>query len=677
MNLSGKTTVDFALSVNGQIPAPTLEFTEGDEAEITVTNQIPNQELSIHWHGILLPNEMDGVPYTTTPPIKTGSSFTFKFPLRQSGTYWYHSHTNVQEQKGVYGAFVIHKKNDDLHINKDIAAVVSDWSDEDANQILKNLRKDGDYYLYKKNTVRSWTGAISAGEFGNYLGNEWNRMGGMDLSDVGYDAFLINGKKELQLVEAKPGDRIRLRIVNASASTYFFAALANKPMHVIAADGIDVVPVNAKDILMGMAETYDVLFTIPDNKNYELRLTAQDGTGYASAWIGNPQGEKVFAPNKPKPDLYASMNHGDHMSHAMQNVANPFEMSEEHNHDEMDMSGHGDMDMSEHSHGSEHKSDEAIINTLTVDDLESPTPTTLPGDNTTMQQLNLVLDGNMERYIWYINGKTISQDMYIPVNTNDSIRFVFENRTMMHHPMHLHGHFFRVINQYGEKSPLKHTVDVPPHGRRIIEFYANEPGYWMLHCHNLYHLKTGMARVVKYLSFTPTPEIQELQKKDPHMHDHWYAYGRAEAASNQASLFGRLSQTWNEFSAKAEAQQDEDWTINAEVFYARWMDNYFRLMIGANYIDNETRGLLGFGYKLPLLLESKVFIDHKSKLRVDLEKKFQWSTYLFSQVEYVWRQDSDLDSELLISLMYSSRWDLSYGFKYTGRSFGVGLNYQF
>ncbi len=249
VNLSGKEEVDFALMLNGGIPAPTLEFTEGDDAEIVLKNQIPNEELSLHWHGILLPPEMDGVPYVNTPPIKSGDSHTFRFKIRQNGTFWYHSHTNVQEQKGLYGAFIIHPKTKTIAADKDVVVVVSDWSDENATDILKNLRKDGDYYLFKKGTMRSWFGAIKEGGLGNFLYNEWTRMGGMDFSDVGYDAFLINGKKDTQLAVAHPGERVRLRIINASASTYFHVSLGQAPMKVISADGTDIKPALAKEFL--------------------------------------------------------------------------------------------------------------------------------------------------------------------------------------------------------------------------------------------------------------------------------------------------------------------------------------------------------------------------------------------------------------------------------------------
>ena len=496
VNITGK-EVDFALSVNGGIPAPTLEFTEGDDAEIRVINKLVDQEVSLHWHGILLPPEEDGVSYVNTPPIFPGKERVFKFKIRQYGTYWYHSHTMLQEQKGVYGAIVIHPKIEKIKTDKEAVVVLSDWTDENADQVIRNLRKDGDYYLYKKNSVRSIVGAAKAGGLKTYLKNEWDRMGGMDLSDVGYDAFLINGKRDSQILVAHPGERIRLRIINAGSSSYFNVSLGQEAMKVIAADGQDIEPVMAKEILMGMAETYDVLFTIPEHKNFELRATAQDATGYASAWIG--MGSKVQAPEKQKPDLYAPMNHTGHGAHSEHSSPN-------HNQTDHSKINHAELTPDPHAGhlmppNKKLKLDDnskiPIIETLSVDEIRSPVSTILP-KNAPTYDLKLVLGGDMERYIWHINGKAIHEDRLININEGDIVKFTFENATMMHHPMHLHGHFFRVINKNGDYSPLKHTVDVPPMGTRTIEFYANEPGQWMLHCHNLYHMDAGMARVVRY-----------------------------------------------------------------------------------------------------------------------------------------------------------------------------------
>ncbi|MBU6374366.1 MAG: multicopper oxidase domain-containing protein [Bdellovibrionales bacterium] len=700
VNLSGKKSVDFSLTVNGGIPAPTLEFTEGDDAEIVVKNRIPNQEASIHWHGILLPPEMDGVPYVNNPPIQPGGEFIFRFKIRQHGTYWYHSHTMTQEQDGVYGAFIIHPKKKTINYDKDIVVVLSDWSDEGGDKILHNLRKDGDYYLYKKGTMRSWLGAIQAGKLGTYLENEWTRMGGMDFSDVGYDAFLINGKKDSQLASLHPGEKVRIRIINAGASSYFYVSLGQSPMKVISADGIDIEPVYAKELLMGMAETYDVLFEVPEHKNYELKATCQDGTGSASGWIG--MGEKVPAPIKPFPDQYMSMDHsshgGGHGSHSMSNDQpmdhsshSGHQMSEnEHSGHEMN---HDDTDHSMHNMHAGHKmetkkeSPKKVIETLTVDEIKAQKPTTLPKGK--VHEVKLVLGGDMRRYIWHINNKAIFEDRTISINEGDIVRFTYENTTMMHHPMHLHGHFFRVLNKYGESSPLKHTVDVPPHMSRTIEFYANEPGDWMLHCHNLFHMSTGMARVVKYSSFTPKPEIAHLQHQDHHLHDPWYAYGMLEAASNHGQAYLRLSQTWNQLEARIETRNSagknfsytDEWEVEGDLFYRRWFGRFFNIVGGGTVFDKKPLGTVGVAYTLPLLFESQALVDHRGKFRLELERRFQWTRTIFTDADLTWRPDQGheigKDLEYEVSLMYSPVWSWSAGLMLTERNLGVGVTFQF
>lgn len=686
VNITGE-EVDWAITVNGGIPAPTLEFTEGDDAEITVTNHLPKEEVSIHWHGILLPPEEDGVAYVNTPPIFPGKSRTFKFKIRQSGTYWYHSHTLLHEQKGVFGAFVIHPKQETIQADKEAVVVLSDWSNEDADQILRNLRKDGNYYLYKKDAIRSILGAAKAGELKTYFQNEWIRMGGMDLSDIGYDAFLINGKKDSQLLVAHPGQKIRLRIINAGASTYFYVSLAGLPMKVISADGHDIEPVYAKELFMGMAETYDVLFTVPEHKNFELRATAQDVSGHASTWIGMMQ--KVPAPDKAKPDLYAPMDHSAHGGHAGHEMAgmdhssmnHEQEMSGEMDHSQMDHSMQ-DMNMSDHAGHAmvETEKPGEVLETLTVDQLKAKESTVLPAGKK-VTELKLTLGGDMDRYIWHINGKAIFEDKYILINEGDIVRFTFANETMMHHPMHLHGHFFRVLNANGDKSPLKHTVDVPPMGTRTIEFYANEPGQWMLHCHNLYHMHSGMARVVKYLSYQPSVDLEHAghhhDSQDPHDHDHWYQTGNLQAATNSVEGRYKLSQTWNEFQIRAESRKDDNWNGEGDLFYRRWHDNFLNFILGGTAVEHDNRGMIGLGYTLPLLIHTNVLVDHKGKLRVDLEKRFQWTSTIFTEAEYRWRQDEDLGSETALSLMYGKNWNWAGGLRYTDHSLGLGFQYNF
>lgn len=709
VNLSGKEAVDFALMVNGGIPAPALEFTEGDDAEITVRNGLSDEEVSVHWHGILLPPEEDGVAYVNTPPIFPGKSHTFRFKIRQHGTYWYHSHTMVQEQKGVYGAFIIHPKEKKIAYDKDLVVVLSDWSDENADQIIKNLKKDGDYYLYKKDSIRSYFGAVQAGGLGTMLKNEWDRMGGMDLSDVGYDAFLINGKRDSQLLTAHPGERIRIRVINAGASSYFYVSLGKDPFQVISADGVDIQPVWAKEILMGMAETYDILFTVPEHKNYELRATVQDVTGYASGWIG--MGEKVPATSKPMPNLYAAMDHGAqgdaHASHA---VAAGHEGHEGMDHGQMDHSkmnhdavdhpkmdhskmdhskmGHGEMNHSQMDHSkmdhSKHVGHKAaapsepkgpVVESLTVDELRSANSTFLP-KNAPVHDVKLVLGGDMERYVWHINGKAIHQERLIEIKEGDVVRFTFVNDTMMHHPMHLHGHFFRVINQYGDRSPLKHTVDVPPHGTRVIEFYANEPGQWMLHCHNLYHMKTGMARVVRYSSFKPKGEMAHHDQHDPHLHDHLYWDAALEAATNHGKAFFRLSKTWDSLELEVETREhNKKWEVEGDLFYRRWFNQYFNLVGGGSSFEDHQRATVGVGYLLPMLVESQVLVDHKGDFRADLEKRFQWTKHVFTDTEITFRQHEKTEWE--VSLMYGPNWHWAAGLMLTDDKFGAGAQVRF
>lgn len=651
VNLSGKKEVDFALMINGSIPAPILEFTEGDDAEIVLTNNIPDDELSVHWHGILLDPYMDGVPYVNTPPIKSGESFTFKFKIRQHGTYWYHSHTNVQEQKGLYGAIVIHPQEKKISYDKDLVVVVSDWTDEDATEVLKNLRKEGDYYLYKKDTMRSWLGAIQAKSLKNFLYNEWTRMGGMDFSDVGYDAFLINGRRDSQGVMAHPGEKVRIRVINASASTYFYVSLGNLPMKIISMDGVDIKPTLANDFLMGMAETYDILFEVPHHGNYELKATAQDGTGSASTWIG--MGEKIFAPDRPFPDMYATMDHSS-MDHSTMS------------HESMDHSGM--------NHGSMNHSAEEVFTGFSVQDAQALLKTNFPA-STPAHDVKLVLDGDMDRYIWHINGKAIYQDRNINIGENEVVRFTFVNKTMMHHPMHLHGHFFRVINKHGDFSPMKHTVDVAPHSTVTIEFYANEPGEWMLHCHNLYHLKTGMARVVKYSSFTPKKEIQEWQKKDPHLHDHTYYRGMVEAATNHAQAEFYWMKTWDEIELRLESRDDDNWEAEGDFFYKRWLGRFTHLLTGATLVDREGAGVVGVGQILPFLIETHTIIDHKGRLRLNIEKRFQWTKNIYTDAEFTFRQKQS--SEFEISLMYQKQWAWSAGLMFTEKSIGLGAQFNF
>jgi hypothetical protein len=300
--------------------------------------------------------------------------------------------------------------------------------------------------------------------------------------------------------------------------------------------------------------------------------------------------------------------------------------------------------------------------------------TTLPAQAPRFD-VKLVLGGDMKRYVWHINGKAIHEDRTLTINEGDVVRFTFENETMMHHPMHLHGHFFRVLNKFGDFSPLKHTVDVPPHGTRTIEFYANEPGQWMLHCHNLYHMKTGMGRVVKYSSFTPSPEIEGHQNHDPHLHDHLYYDGSVRAATNYGEGKFRFSKTWDTLEARVETRKDEGWDTEGDLFYRRWFGQYFNFMLGGESYHHEQRTLVGASYVFPMLIEASLVADGRGKWRVDLEKQFQWTKFISSDVEAKFRQFEE--TEWTVTVMYRKNWNWGAGLVFTGKTLGAGLEARF
>jgi hypothetical protein len=317
---------------------------------------------------------------------------------------------------------------------------------------------------------------------------------------------------------------------------------------------------------------------------------------------------------------------------------------------------------------------ESAVQTLTVDNLKALKSTVLP-KNAPIYDLKLTLGGDMERYIWHINGKAIHEERLLDIKEGDVVRFTFVNETMMHHPMHLHGHFFRVLTDKGDFSPLKHTVDVPPHGTRTIEFYANEPGEWMLHCHNLYHMMTGMGRVVKYLSFTPKPEIAHIQHQDAHHDNPIYFAGTLEAATNHGQGRLKLSKTWDELDARFEIRKDFSWGIEGDLLYRRWFNQYFNIVAGGTNVEGNYRAVAGVSYLLPMLIKASLLIDHKAELRLDIEKRIQWSKYIFTDIDVTWRQR--LDSEFEITLMYAPNWAWAGGMMLTEKSIGAGLQFQF
>ncbi|SHL10102.1 copper-resistance protein, CopA family [Chitinophaga jiangningensis] len=511
VNFSGKSKR--AIAVNGQIPMPTLTFTEGDTAEIYVHNNL-NEETAVHWHGLFLPNRMDGVPNLTQMPIKPHTTYLYKFPIIQHGTHWYHSHSGLQEQIGMYGAFIMNKRKEwDIPT---LPIVLSDWTDMRPGEVQRSLHAATDWFAIKKGTTQSYVEAIRTGHFKTKVTNEWKRMNAMDVSDVYYDKFLINGKNQNEQPQFKAGDKVRLRIANGGASSYFWLSYAGGKITVVASDGNDVEPVEVDRLIIAVSETYDVVVTIPENKSYEFLVTPEDRTKSASLWLGS--GEKVPAKKLPKLKYFAGMKMMNDMMD-MKGDLIPMEGMEMRN-QIMDMNtvmypevtGEEQLrkgkkkDTTNNMEGMNMTAETPDIVTLNYEMLRDPNKTTLPPGP--LRELHFTLTGNMNRYVWSLDNKVVSESDRILIKKGENVRLILYNNSMMRHPMHLHGHDFRVLNGQGDYAPMKNIIDMMPMERDTIEFAANEPGGdWFFHCHILYHMMSGMGRVFRYDNNLPNPEI--------------------------------------------------------------------------------------------------------------------------------------------------------------------------
>lgn len=622
-----------AIAVNGTIPAPTLFFTEGDTAVIHVSN-LMEEETSVHWHGILLPNAADGVPYLTTPPIKPGDTYTFSFPVIQNGTYWYHSHTGLQEQVGLYGSIVIYPRNSKPQKEKVI--VFSDWTNESMATVFRSLKANYEWYAIRRHSVQSWGEALVRGYLGDKAKQEWQRMPAMDVSDVAYDAFLANGKVVTEYPDYKRGETIRLRMINGAAGSYFWIQFAGGPMTIVAADGKDVKPVIVNKIDFPIAETYDVLITIPGDGAYELRATSADISGYSSTFFGS--GKKIYAPNIPPLDYLAMLAERNSMDMNMDMDDMGMDSAGDNTMKDMDMKDMDmkDMDMEKSGNampGME-MPDTTVNEVLSYNMLRSVAPTAfdtaLP-----VREIQLTLTGNMLRYIWSFNDKPLSKADKILIKKGEVVRMKFVNTTMMRHPLHLHGHFFRLINDQGAYSPLKHTFDIQPMESVTIEFYASEEKDWFFHCHILYHMMSGMARIVSYEG----SEQNEFAKT---------GYSMLKGEDNFISAWFDLSvlsnSTWFEgFVSNLDYQLRFDgrgtWKgdYETETHLLRYLDkdDFFAVFVGydlrlnrtlarasvSDTKDNRREFELGVLYLLPFFFESELRIDPTARVRFQLQRR--------------------------------------------------------
>ncbi|MEP2774021.1 MAG: multicopper oxidase domain-containing protein [Fulvivirga sp.] len=687
------------MTVNGSIPGPTLRFTEGEYAVIYVKNEM-DVETSVHWHGLLLPNFYDGVPYLTTPPIEPGHTQKYEFPLKQSGTYWYHSHTMLQEQSGVYGSIVIQPKEETLEFDKELVMVLSDWTNENPMSVLRFLKRGTEWYNWRKGTATPLNQVIARGALGAQL-NFWRqRMESADIADIYYPAFLVNGEQKQEYPDFKPGEKVRLRIINGAASTQFWMTFGGGNPTIVSADGLNVVPVSHNKTFIAIAETYDFIVTIPEEGKMEFEITAQDGSGTASAFLGS--GDILPAPDVPRPDKIAMMkqmskmdmrmgapalkfrpkkdapekmmrNWGMQMKDGMSGMNMDNTKKDMPMHQGMDMkkddpeeskmSGMGDDKMMQTSPPSTNMESAEMggmnmFSEYNYDYLKSTENTTYPED-VPVKEILLNLTGNMSRYIWSMNGIPLSETDKIKINEGEVTRITFNNLTMMHHPMHLHGHFFRVINENGDYSPLKHTVNVPPMQKVTIEFYGNEYGDWFFHCHILYHMMGGMARVVSY----DTPRDPRMEpypvSKLVHETNQFYTWGMADIASHTGALNVVSSNIRNQFNFSLEYGWNEN--VETEFSYEYYLYDYVRVFGGVNVEnttpnsldDIKTTAVAGIRWFTPYMFSVDLRIDNELRPRVGIGRSIMLFPKLSVFGYYEYQLDAGWVNDLESNVSYT------------------------
>jgi FtsP/CotA-like multicopper oxidase with cupredoxin domain len=652
-----------AITLDGSIPGPTLTFQVGQTARIHVHNQLA-EDTSVHWHGILLPNEQDGVPYVTTPPIPPGGSHTFEFPLTHAGTYWYHSHSGLQEQRGHYGAIVVKPAAPDpIQADVDQVLLLSDWTRESPETVMRTLMRGSHWYEQRRGTAQSILGAIRAGALKEYWQRERVNMPPMDISDVAYDAFLANGTTSFQL-PGEPGQKIRLRLINAGAATYFYVQSATGPLQIVAADGPAVSPIQVHRLLIGVAETYDVLVTVPPSGRWEIRATAMDGSGHASAWLG--QGDPHRAPTIPMPDLYRM---DDHLLAALRQPSAPASDAEA-------LAEEPDRPLSPY-----HR-------------LRSPHPTSLPAA-WPRRQLTLRLTGTMERYSWSFDGKSFKEAGLIPIRHGEVIELRLINDTMMHHPLHLHGHFFRVIQDPENpdpNAPLKHTIDVPPMATRHIEFAADEIGDWLFHCHLLYHMHAGMTRIFTY------EDQGEHHQPDPGEHDEYSLMPMLEGtiethmSMGMAMLMGANDDfylmwdigfdhdTHQEHRHHHGHHDDADsYSYEIDLGWRHFYNPNLATSVGWRFTNHpraRDRAFAALEYRLPYFIETSVQLDSEGDLRLALARSFALTNRIELHAEIEYDTLSGWEYSTQASYALSRQFSLVFGY-HSDHGLGAGLGFEF
>ena len=537
MNFTGAPRI--ALTVNDSVPAPTLRWREGDSVTLHVTNTL-QEDTSIHWHGILLPANMDGVPGLSFNGIRPGETHTYRFTVRQGGTYWYHSHSGFQEQRGVYGALIVEPlKPEPFHYNRDHVVMLSDWTDENPDRVFAKLKKQAHYYNFNRRTVGDFVRDVRERGFGSTVADRraWGemRMTPTDLADVSGATYtyLMNGHAPAANWTGlfQPGERVRLRFVNGGAASYFDVRIPGLKMTVVAADGQYVHPVTVDEFRIGSGETFDAIVEPSGPDAFTVYAQSMDRTGYASGTLAVREGLSAPVPDlDPRPLLtMAYMGHdgmeygmtgempatdqGDHDAHGGAPPEN--QPPPENDHAGPDMSAMSQSAMQSHPPTEQGNPLVDMLTMLPTSRLDDPgiglrgngrrvlTYADLrslfadPDGRDPSRTVELHLTGHMERFVWSFDGIKFSDAEPVRLTYGERMRIVLVNDTMMAHPIHLHGMWSDIEDDDGQFHLRKHVVDMPPGTKRSFRVRADALGRWAFHCHLLYHMAAGMFREVR------------------------------------------------------------------------------------------------------------------------------------------------------------------------------------
>ncbi len=531
MNVAGR--IARPITINGSMPGPLIRLKEGQRAKLHVSNAL-DESTSIHWHGIILPENMDGVPGVSFPGIKAGESYHYEYDVQQSGTYWYHSHSGLQEQLGHFGPLVIDPADGDIGADREHVIILSDWTFEDPDEVFRNLKVAEGYYNYQQRTLGDTFDDIRRQGLAKTWQERsmWNemRMSARDLLDVTGSTYtyLMNGRDNSTNWTAlyKPGEKIRLRIINGSAMSFFDFRIPGLEMTVVSADGQPIKPVTVDEFRIGVAETYDVIVTPKNDRPYTLFAESMDRSGYVRGTLATELGQEAPVPElRPVPERGMAAMGMSHEMGGMDMITTNEDQLGMDDHQEMS-GGHGghkaatqqrpsapDLGI-EHAPGG-HGPGAAMIarnpvsrlnepgiglenvdhRVLVYGDLIGAHP--WPDDREPERDIELHLTGNMEKYMWSFDGVKYTEfNGPVEFHHGERLRLIMVNDTMMDHPIHLHGMWMELENgQY--PRPRKHTISLKPSEVVSLQISADAPGSWAFHCHFLYHMKAGMFRVVR------------------------------------------------------------------------------------------------------------------------------------------------------------------------------------